>query len=443
MKRTFTSVGAMLLISFGASAQSYIGYTVDNYSGVHGILLNPASVVDSHFKTDINIISFSAFAGSDYFGIDMKNAFESTEGFSFDEQLQKFPKDDNQFFLNLDVLGPSFMFNLNPKSSLGITTRVRAFMNLNNINGKLYENIEDGFDETENFDFELRDFSGTIHTWAEVGVTYGRILMQGGDNFLKAGISLKYLQGAGSTFINAPSVNGQYDATTENLTLAGGLAYGSTPDFDNEDVDFTNISSGFGADLGLVYEFRPEAGFSDDLDGVSHSDYRFKLGVSVTDIGSIKYDGSTVTSYDLNKTIEDNRFEEGEDIETILEEEFEGTEEIIDATIALPTALNVLVDYKFRRRLFIAVQASLSLRGESADQANRVLNTVTAVPRFESKWLSFYLPVGVRQYDGFTMGAGFRFGPLSVGSGSVISNYVTDSAKTTDVFVGLKIPIYR
>jgi hypothetical protein len=49
----------------------------------------------------------------------------------------------------------------------------------------------------------------------------------------------------------------------------------------------------------------------------------------------------------------------------------------------------------------------------------------------------------MRQYDGLAMGAGLRLGPLMVGSGSVISNVLGDSAKTTDVYVGLKIPIYK
>lgn len=440
MKKIFLSVSALLVFN-AALAQFYVGHLVDNYSGVHGVLFNPAAVVDSNFRTDINLLSTSAFVGSDYFAIELGNTFESTDGFTFEGPLKRYPKDDNQFFLNVDVLGPSFMFNLNPRSSLAITTRVRAFMNLNNINGKLYENIEDGFDETEDFNFELENFTGTVHSWGEVGVTYGRIFMEGGDNFLKAGVTLKYLQGAGSTFINAPSASGQFNAEAETLTTTGSLSYGSSQGFNSDEIDFSNTSSGFGADLGMVYEYRPEAGFQDP-DARNHSEYKLKLGLSVTDIGSIKYDGVTLTSYDLNNSVHEDRFEQ-DDLETILEEGYEGTERLLDANISLPTTMHVLVDYKFRRYLFVAVHGSFSLVGESTEMANRVLNTVTAVPRFESKWLSFYLPLGIRQYDGFTMGAGLRFGPLSIGSGSVISNYVSDSVKTTDVFVGLKIPVYR
>jgi len=36
-----------------------------------------------------------------------------------------------------------------------------------------------------------------------------------------------------------------------------------------------------------------------------------------------------------------------------------------------------------------------------------------------------------------------RFGPLMLGSGSVLTNLLSDTSKTTDVYLGLKIPIYR
>ncbi|MBN4084756.1 hypothetical protein JYT89_00275 [Flavobacteriaceae bacterium AH-315-B10] len=185
------------------SAQSYIGPALDNYAGVYGIVVNPASVVDSPFKADINLVSASAFAGSDYFGIDLNSVISSDGGFDFEDVADKFPEDDNNFFFNADVLGPSFMFNLNEKSSIGITTRVRAYLNINNINGELYESLaDDGFDEAEDYDFNMKDFKGTIHAWAEIGLTYGRILVKDEKRLLKGGITLKYLQGAGAAFFN-------------------------------------------------------------------------------------------------------------------------------------------------------------------------------------------------------------------------------------------------
>ncbi|GAB2760572.1 hypothetical protein GCM10010465_00930 [Actinomadura fibrosa] len=411
---------------------------MDNYSGVNGVIINPSAVVDSNFRTDINLFSMSSFLGSDYYSIDLNAALESEDGFSFGNSIKTSATNQNQFFLNVDVLGPSFMFNLNPKSSLAVTTRVRTFLNFNNVNGMIYEDMEDGFNSEEDYSFELKDFSSTVHAWGELGLTYGRILMDTDSNFLKAGLTVKYLQGAGATFIHSPQATGQYEAQTELLTTSGTLSYGGAVGFDSDDIDFNDLTSGFGADFGMTYEYRPDNGLEEEK---GHSDYKFRLGLSVTDLGSISYE-STVTTYDLDETVDANRFDQ-EGFRTVLEQEYEGTEEMKDTKISLPTALHVMGDYNISKHFYVSVQGNLSLVSADAEHANRIINTVAATPRFESKWFSFYLPVSMRQYDGLAMGAGFRLGPLMVGSGSLISNVLGDSAKTTDIYAGLKIPIYR
>ncbi|SDS26985.1 DUF5723 family protein [Christiangramia echinicola] len=422
------------------NAQSYIGHRIDNYSGVHGIILNPSSVVDSRMKTDINILSISAFGGSDYFAIDLSSLKDSEEGFDFEDSMEKNPKEDNQFFLNVDILGPSFMFNLSPIHSLGVTTRVRTFLNLNNINGNLYESLSEDFDSGDNFDFNMENFTGTVHAWGEIGVTYGRILMQKDVHFLKGGVTLKYLAGAGGVFANTPSLMGNYNGTNEILTTMGSLNYGLATDFDTDDIEFKNTTSGFGGDLGFTYEYRN----STAPDSLSKKDnkYKFKLGLSITDIGSISYNDSEVTNYDLNNSVETGDFED-QTIEEFLDENYNGTEQIVNSKINLPTALHFLADYEIRKRIYLSLNGSLSLINEDKKQANRIINTISITPRFETKIFSFYLPMGIRQYDGFSAGAGFRLGPVTIGSASAITTLLSDSSKTADVYIGLKVPIYQ
>ena len=434
-----STVVAIFLCSV-SHAQSYIGQTLDHYSGIQGIIYNPSFVVDSKQRADINILSISAFGGSDYFSMDIDGILDSEDGFNISDGLVETPKIDNQFFLNVDILGPSFMFNLSKRSSIGITSRARTFLNFNNLNGTLYENLTESFGDNQNFNFELQNFSGTIHAWAEVGLTYGRVLVNNNSSFLKGGFTLKYLQGAGSTFVNAPSATGQYDMASQLLTTAGNFNYGYTLGFDPDNIEFSNVSSGFGGDVGFTYEYRPRVAY--DSIGRNYSNYKLRTGISITDIGSISYDDSNVTSYDLDNTIDKEEFE-GRGTREVLEENYQGIEEVITSKINLPTAMHLFMDYKMKKYLYLGLQGSLSLIGDDQEQANRIINTLTATPRFQSRWFSFYLPVSLRQYDGFAMGAGLRLGPLSVGSGSVISNYLGDSSQTTDIYAGLKIPIYR
>lgn len=436
--RLLTTFLFLLTLNLSFS-QSYVGHAIDNYSGVHGVIYNPSSVVGSNSRADINLISASIFGGSDYFGINISDIINSDGGFDFDQDTEKFPTNENNFFFNADVLGPSFMFNLSKKSSIGLISRVRANLNINNISGELYETIADDFDTDEDFDFDLQNLSGTIHAWAEIGLAYGRILVDKPSHLLKGGATLKYLQGAGSVFFNSPGMQGQFTASTETLTTQGELIYGSSEDFDNDDIDFSNLTAGFGLDVGFTYQWHPNR--ENDTIPSYKDPYKLKVGVSVTDIGSIDYKDATITTYDLNNSVSTSDFDE--DTEDFLDENYPSTETKGSAKIKLPTALHVLIDYRLTKKWFVSAQADISMVKDGSELSNSVLNTVTVAPRLETKWFSFYAPLSFREYGDVSFGGGFRFGPLTVGSGSVFTNLLSDSSKTTDVYVGLKIPFFR
>ncbi len=51
--------GLLLLHVRGVNAQDFTGYLSGNYSGPNSMLLQPAEIVDRHFKFDKNFFSFS------------------------------------------------------------------------------------------------------------------------------------------------------------------------------------------------------------------------------------------------------------------------------------------------------------------------------------------------------------------------------------------------
>jgi hypothetical protein len=245
------------LIATLSYSQSYVGHSIDNYSGIQGVTYNPSSIVGSNLRADINLFSVSVFGGSDYFGINLSDIISSDGGFDFEEDSEKFPSNSNNFFFNADVLGPSFMINLNKRSSIGLITRVRSNFNIHNINGELYEALVDDFESDDDFVFDSQNLSGTVHAWAEIGLAYGRILMDKPNHFLKGGVTLKYLQGAGSAFLNSPGLQGQLLGSSNTLISEGELNYGTTEGFDSDDIDFSNITGSFGLDVGFTYQWHP------------------------------------------------------------------------------------------------------------------------------------------------------------------------------------------
>ncbi|OUS20156.1 hypothetical protein A9Q93_01775 [Nonlabens dokdonensis] len=444
--RTYVYLCICLIAMQHLSAQSYSGLELDNFSGINSLTFNPANVVDSRFRADINIATVGSTITTDYFGINLSNLIDNPDGFDFDEDSQTFPSQANNLYLNLDVLGPSFMFNLAPKHALGITTRVRAFMNVNRINGSLYETLseDDAFDNDINIDME--NLNGTIHAWTEAGLTYGMVLYDGKNHFLKGGITLKYLQGAGAVFFNSDRIQGNYDAAGDTITANGDLTYGQTLDDTNDENDefkFGSGSSGFAADFGLMYEYRPNLG-DIKMDSTSlkgHNQYRFKLGLSLQDMGKLSYENVNVEEYVISGTVSADDFEE--DFQQGLEDNYDQTSTVQNVDLQLPTTLRYMADYRINRNLYLGLSGVLSLNDDTSPLSNRRLNYMSIVPRYESRLFSLYTNLSVMEYSDFIWGAGFRFCLLTVGSGSIISNLITDDSRAADVYAGVKIPILQ
>ncbi|WP_373494317.1 DUF5723 family protein [Aquiflexum sp.] len=431
----------VLFANYGHS-QSYIGNTIDNYSGVHSLLLNPANVVGSKTRFELNILSASAFVGNDYLSVDFTDFKNMSDGFSFDSDVEKTPTETNNFFGNVDLIGPSIMFRLNEKSSVGISTRVRTFFNLHNISGLFYESISEGFDSQSDFQAEMENLSGNIHAWGEFGLTYGRIILDDESRRLKIGTTLKYLGGAGGLFTSSPQLSAAFNSNTKILATGGSLDYGYTSGFDTEDIKFTDFTGGFGADIGVVYELRSKNHYP--VDSVySQKPYKLRFGISVADIGAINYKEVSEFSYNLNGSVDVAEFDE-KDLEELLNDNYQGTEVTGNKSLGLPTSLQAFVDYSVSKKFFLSLHGAYSLRSASTFNVNNIINTLSVTPRFESKWISIYSPLSLRQFQsGILWGVGLRTGPFMIGSGSVLSNLLSSSSKSTDVFIGLKVPIFK
>lgn len=444
-------MGIFLVLTTSVSlAQSYVGFLEDNYSGVHGIISNPANIADSRLKLDVNLIGVSSFVGNDYIGFNISDALTSFSD-AFDNANTS-PTENNFIAWNIDVLGPSVMLSIDQKQSLAIFTRGRAFFNINDVNGELLDK-EGGFDETEDFSLEEGSVYGAFNLWGEIGASYARVLLDEEQHFLKGGLSLKYIQGMGNVYIKGSNVSVNYTSETNRVSTTGEFTYGNTDTFDDEGNggDFFDFSGGggFGADIGLVYEWRPEHAKYTKLDAEGNpiadrgaNKYKLKWSASITDIGEISDTNGVERVYDLNKTQDKDNFD-GDVLEDALRDNFDLLSESQSANITLPTAFHTNVDWNLNSKFYLNLNADIPLTPKQRTNTNRVLNQFRLTPRFESTWLGIYSPLSVLEGAGFQWGAGVRLGPVYLGSGSVISAIAGKNTKAVDLYAGLKIPVYQ
>lgn len=453
--RKFIFTGLILLSSFYAKAQSYVGFLTDNYSGVTSTIANPANIVDSRYKTDINLVGLNLVAGNDYYGLDVLAAIK--DDYDFDLDANKSPSENNNIILSLDVMGPSFMFNLNKKSSIALFTRARSIVNINEINGNTIDALDN--DDTNDFVVNEGDFNMFGQAWAEFGLTYARILMNNEQHFLKGGLSLKYLQGGGSGYVRGKNVTVDFDEdgtdlgggeTAGSFDSTGELSFGRFDNFDNDDFDYElPEANGLGLDLGFVYEWRPNhADYTKtNASGETYSlknknKYKLKLGVSITDLGSINYKEGEEDVYDItNSNISEDDYDNADDIEDFLNSIYTLTESNTGYKTKLPTAIHFNADWSFTKNLYLNFNSDFSLVKKGAENASRIPNITSLTPRYESRLFSLYIPLSVIENNGFQAGAGLRLGVLYLGSASILSVLTNDDTKGADFYLGSKISL--
>lgn len=431
---------SLFLTMYLANGQSFIGHFTDNYSGIQGLLHNPGNLADSRIKWEFNLVSVNTDIATDYTALTLGNVTSLLGADGFDG-LERFATDQNNFLVDLDVLGPSLMLSLNEKSGLALITRVRAISNFNNLNGELFESIYDGFPE-DSYSFSQDNLDFTTHAWGEVGLSYGHVLMSRPNHFLKGGATIKYLVGGGGVQGSSRTLNGNFDSAAGQVALNGDFSYALTVDTEGTaDEYFQDLAPGFGADIGFVYEYRDRRALeaSNANNPRAFNQYRFKVGLSIVDIGSINYKDTEITDYGVNANLDAQEVEN--DFITALEDNSTTNSQLQDVSFTLPTSLHLNLDYSFTPKLYLNLNISQGLVAEDEFYANSRLNRITLTPRYESRFLGVHLPISHSELSNTAVGFGLRVGWFTFGSGSLLSNLIGDSAQVFNGFVGLKVPV--
>lgn len=444
----------LFITSFASKAQSYMGYFHDNYAGVQSVLFNPASIADSRFKTDVNLFSISGSVQNDLYGVRLFDVYK--DGYDFNSQSKITASNANNGLANFDIMGPSFMFNIAPKHTLAVFTRARSVSNVRNVNGYLVDQVKDGLDQSSDFNFNAGDVNGASNTWAELGVSYATVLYQKDQHFLKGGLTAKYLQGGVNGYVHANDVSVAYVENTTNpkagvLASTGEITIGASQDFEaNSKYDFDANSKGFGFDLGLVYEWRPDYD-KYDLSKAKPTDnnfrdlnkYKVRFGLSVTDIGSINYRNAKQDTYNVTGVVTQEMIDDIGNIYDFLNDNYTKTSSSKGRKTNLPTAIHADVDWNMYNKFYLNLNGDINMVNADKVNAVTIANRVSLTPRYESRWFSFYVPMTWMEYSGMQVGSGIRVGAFFIGSGSILTNLVSKESKAADFHLGMKIPVYQ
>lgn len=469
----------VILLTGQAQAQQ-LGIANSNYAGTNSLYTNPSAIADSRHKFYFHLVSAEFNATNNYLRYDApKSLFKlALDGDAFEtsyiqENLNGKPK---LISAGADLRGPALMVRLNDKNSFAFSTRVRGAVQANNLSeevARLYKINEEGDADFLNRRYPNNTLNLNANVFSEMAFSYARVVMDQGPHFVKAGITLKKLNGASAAYLNLDDTDletreiaGPDPEDTDYLVkfdrVNARYGYAEIPDFDAADTgDLLSLlfggksaGSGWGTDLGLTYEYRPDSdNFTMARNGESVPDreqhkYRYRVAVALMDIGGINYSNpDMVWAYDVSRTNKEIRLSELEGVES--------TDEIIDylnqqldvSSIekktsfrsTLPTALHINVDYRFTRNLYANATLMHGLRGKNATGMRH--NSLFAItPRAEFRKFEVAFPLALQNnYSIMTVGAMVRFMNFYIGSDNIGGAINLGKPYGANAYVGISL----
>lgn len=442
MKKILLSVLGLVAYQ-GIAQQSFTGLRTSTYGGVLTTLSNPAHALGAR-PWDATLLSIDANLNSNAIGLnwDLEGSFNK-----FTKNLAAGEATSVNAGINADVVGPSFIVRINKENAVGLVSRMRLMAGTTGIDANLLNALIngkkmdiDGFRNLEG----ISDMNLLANAFREIGAVWSYTAMNDGYNLLRVGVGVKLVQGTGSFRMGFEGVNANNFSLGKDSdgdmvlrvgnakaeVRSGGLdVLNGSPDF------FGTAASTVGVDLGVIYEYKEDG--CPNCDG--HVPYRFKVGVSLLDLGpKLKYETNKNSYiYQLqNKIIKLN------DIEKALKEADLRPRPLAGDPLdsSLPTTLNVNLDYRFVDGVYLNFSSQLNMVPKNEYNAYYG-NDFVLTPRYETHWgggvFGAYLPISYNSVSSLNAGVALQVGPLVLGSRSVFGNLI-GTAKELNAFVGLR-----
>jgi len=497
-----------------AIAQDFMGYRQSNYSGVSGGDFNPASIADNRFVVDVTLGGFSFSGYNDHLFFNTRlmpywwsqsfddsdpavNAWQTAPNYGKiigpdstdyykgigEGNFFTFPNPSDKprtaYFSNdIDIL--NVMVSINRKYGMAISLGVksRTIFNLDHLAPELLDLAQNDLEVPDlwNLDLSNQLLNMSFNSWVEYNAGFGMTVFDKDEHYMKAGVKLKFLQGLGSLYMYTDEVNYNFlNADTANV-LQGEFNYGYSSNIDTHwdsnnsqftgTPGFSDIYSlqsklGFGADLGIVYEWRPDwKEYKYDMDGETDlwrrdkNKYKLKVNFALNDLGGMRY----------TKSVNSRNFEADASVFDLAgfndTESLESFNSNVDTMVTggnasyindkgtfymnLPTHINAGVDWNIWNDFYLQFNSMIGFQMNKDAHKVRYPTSFSLTPRYDFMWAGLSVPVTYSGLYGLRTGLGLRMGPIIIGTGDlkwVFAPTKDKDIRGADIYFALKVPV--
>jgi hypothetical protein len=466
----FSFIFLMAVVAVQAlRAQETPGITQGNFAGSQMVHLNPANMLQSKAFFDLQLLSAAAFAQNNFVYIPA-NDYRTYQALNSNVELPVYESGNNFLYRGGEnrrfasvvsrAGGPSGML-IRGDHAFALNTGVRAFTNATRVPFEIpIFGIEGlGYSPLQNIRFQNTNLNTASMAWGEIGLSYAYAFHKSFRDHWAAGITVKRLMGHSAAFVQVEEMDYVViDNRTINIINMNATAGLAIP-VDYNDNTFPDSGplikgGGFGFDLGITLT-RKKQGIQRynpiRICEQPFTDYEFRLGISLIDIGSINFSNSSqLHQYEnvglLWERVDTIDFENLNTLTGQLSALFHDGD--TDATLAdnsfrlgLPTALSIQFDYNFMQNWYLN---TLIIHPIPLNEYSLVRPAQLAVaPRYETDWFEFGLPVSLYDYRIPRVGAFVRLGFITLGTDRLGTIFGISDIDGVDFYASVKINLRR
>ena len=447
-----------------AHSQEMLGIVNSNYAGSNGAMINPSSIVNSKLFMDINLISGNVFVQNNFLHMDSED-YNLIYYLQSDPIFPKYGRHNQSFdhyidekmrhaYSNIRLNGPSAMV-VNNNHAFALHTAVRTTISIYRMPFEIanftYEGLN--FPPQFNINYLDNDFRFCAMAWGEIGLTYANIFYKNYLNQWSAGITVKRLLGYGGVFIKGDDLDYVVfnDRTIDirNINTKMGVSLPLNYD-DNSFPEGSNIKGGgFGFDIGVNFH-KKKRGYDNRkyrrLCTQPYKDYYYRIGVSLLDIGAIKF------TENAEEHIFKNGSEYWERVDTLAFVDIHNLTNIIsnrllgsptaslnknEITMILPTAFSLQFDYHYAKNIYF--NSTLIYPVAFKNSYFRRPPQISVTPRYESPAFELSIPLSLYRWTTPRIGISARYHFLTIGTDKLGGFFGLNDFTGMDIYFSVKI----
>ncbi len=434
------------------SAQETWGMANSNFAGNLGIELNPSSIALSPIKYELNLFSVHVSAQNDYVYVPKKEMSlrKLYKGdFKTDDWKDRYTPSDKNGHMQLLLKGPSFYARMGT-TAFGIHASLRSDIDVRNLNYEVAKFLFEGSDykPQQKLDLLASDNSISALAFGELGATIAQQFKAGTKGKLAFGITLNYLYGLSGAYIKNSGISYSFDNASLLTVPDLNADFGYAMPLGEDHNYFKKRGSGYSTTIGFqyVHNFNP---YAYNIHVRKLKKYKYKIGASIIDAGSIRFTTETRTYQFNNNSFVWDGFDTAhvksadqfaQQLNVKVYDVVDGALKSTSYKAQLPTALSVQFDYSFSSILY--VNASLMQPIQSKATGVRRPSQFCVTPRIELWRYEISFPLSMYEYKQFRAGMALRLGQVILGSDYLTALTGLSDFDGLDFYVGIRHSAY-